>query len=64
MAKIKNKDKKCCCIAHAHSLKSAIKKLGKKGKDGAHKKVKQLNDRTVWKPVHPNDLTTDEKKKR
>ena len=40
-----------------------LDKLGNKDKDGSRKEVKQLNDRTVWKPVHPNDLTKDEKRK-
>ena len=40
-----------------------MKKFGKKGKDRARKEAKQLSDRTVWNPVHPNDLTMCEKKK-
>ena len=44
----------------AHSLKEGLK-IGKKVKNGAHEEVKQLNDRTVWQPAHPNYLTTDEK---
>ena len=61
MANRKKNDKKCHCFAQPHSLKAGFKKLGKKGKDVAHEEMKTLNDRTVWKPVHPNDFTKDEK---
>ena len=47
----------------AHSLKAALKKFGKKGKKGARKEVNQPNDRTAYKPSHPSDLMTDEKRK-
>ena len=40
-----------------------IDKFGNKGKDREHKEVKQLNGRNVWKSVHPNDLTKDEKRR-
>ena len=63
MANRKKKGKKCYYFAQEHSLKSGLKKVGKKGKDRAHKEVKQLNDKTARKPVHPKDLTIDEKKK-
>ena len=63
MASRKKKVKKCHCFAQAHSLKAGIKKCWKKGKDGRHKKEKQQNDRTVWKPAYPNDLTKDEMRK-
>ena len=35
----------------------------KKGKDEVRKEVKQRNDRTVWKHVHPNDITIDNNRK-
>ena len=63
MAYRKKKDKKCHYFAQANSLKLGLKKFWTKDKDRARKEVKQLNDRTAWKPVHPNDLTIDEKKK-
>ena len=59
----KKKHKKRCFFAQMHSLKLGLEKFGKKGKDGARKEAKQLNDRTVWKPAHQNDMTIDEKKK-
>ena len=63
MASRIKKVKECHYFTQAHSLKEGLKKFRKKGKDGVHKEVKQMNDRTAWKPVHPNDLTTDEKRK-
>ena len=56
----KEKDNECHCFAQVHSLKTGLTTFGKKGKDILCKKVKHRSDRTVWKPVHPSDLTTDE----
>ena len=40
-----------------------FKRVGNKVKDRLHNEVIQLNDRTELKPVNPNDLTTDKKRK-
>ena len=63
MTNRKKKGKECHWFSPTHSLKVGLQKFGKKGKEGAHKEAKQLNDRTVRKPAQPNDLTKDEKHK-
>ena len=36
----------------SHSLKAGINKFGKQAKASAHKEMKQLHDRSCFRPVH------------
>ena len=46
-----------------YSLPKAIKKFGTKGYDAGYQEMKQMNQRTVFNPKNPNELSKDEKKK-
>ena len=50
-------------FAQVYSLNAGLKKFGAKGKAAAYVEMKQLHDRTCWKPVHIKDLTPAQRKK-
>jgi hypothetical protein len=50
-------------FAQTYSLNAGLKKFGTRGKEAAHKEMKQLHDRKVWKPVKITELTAREKKR-
>ena len=64
-------NKRCSCVPESkqysmvqqYHLQKGLKKFGEKGYAAAHKEMKQLHDRVVFKPVHIEDLTPLEKKK-
>jgi hypothetical protein len=46
-----------------YSLNQGLKKFGELGRKAAHKEMKQLHDRVVFKPIHVKDMTVLEKKR-
>ena len=44
-----------------YSLKEGIKKFGKQAKASAHKEMKQLHDRSCFRPVHEHSLNKSER---
>jgi hypothetical protein len=60
--------RECMVVSkHSHattfSLKTAIKKFGKKAKCAATKEMKQLHDRNCWTPIDHQTLTPTERKR-
>jgi hypothetical protein len=50
-------------FVQSYSLKKGIQEFGERGKKAATKEMKQLHDRTVFQPIHVQDLTADERNK-
>lgn len=50
-------------FAQSYSLKRGIKVFGDKGMNAAHKEIKQLHERTAFKPIHVATMTPQERKK-
>jgi hypothetical protein len=46
-----------------YSLNQGLKKFGEQGRKAAHKEMKQLHDRVVFKPIHIKDMTALERKR-
>ena len=46
-----------------YSLKAGLRKFGQKGQAAVHKEMKQLHDWGVFKPIHPKNLSTSERRK-
>ena len=46
-----------------YSLKAGINKFGKQAKASAHKEMKQLHDRSCFRPVHRHSLSKSERHK-
>jgi hypothetical protein len=44
-------------------LNQGLKKFGEQGRKAAHKEMKQLHDRVVFKPIHIKDMTVLERKR-
>ena len=49
-------------FAQSYGLMKGLKKFGQRGKEAAHKEMKQLHDRVVFKPVRVEELTDLERK--
>ena len=47
----------------SYSLKAGINKFGKQANGSAHKKMKQLCDRSCFSPVHKHSLNKSEKQR-
>ena len=54
-------EKKFYSFVQQYGIGKGIKKSGKKGNDAAMKEMKQLHDRTVFKPVDISKLTKEER---
>ncbi len=52
-----------CAFAQTFSLNKGLKKFGDKGKEATFQEVEQLHKRNCWRPIHPNDLTPEQRKK-
>ena len=50
-------------LVETYSLKKGLQKFGKKGHDAAHKEMKQLHDRICFRPIDPNKMSNEERKK-
>ncbi len=50
-------------FAETFSLNKGLKKFGEKGENAAFQEVEQLHQRNCWKPIHPNDLSPEQRKK-
>ena len=50
-------------FVESYSLKAGIKRFGKKGEDAAIGEMKQLHDRKCFKPIRPQELTKEERRK-
>ena len=50
-------------LVETYNLKQGMKKFGTKGYDAAHKEMKQLHDRICFRPINPNNMTMQERKK-
>ena len=49
-------------FAQTYSLKQAINKFGEKGRMAAIEEMRQLHDREVFKPIHPNNLSEKQRR--
>ena len=50
-------------FVQSYSLMKGLKKFGQRGRDAAYKKMKQLHDRVVFKPIKIEALTELERKR-
>jgi hypothetical protein len=56
-------DMQAYSFIQTYSLNKGLKKFGELGRQAAHKEMKQLNDRVVFKPIHIKDMTMLERKR-
>ena len=55
--------KQLLSFVQTHSLKRGLKVFGKRGKEAAHKEMKQPHDRLCFKPIDVSTLTPLERKR-
>ncbi len=56
-------DQQLLMFVQTYSLNKGLQKFGEPGRKAAHKEMKQLHDRVVFKPIHIKDMTALEKKR-
>jgi hypothetical protein len=56
-------DKEACSFIQTYSLNKGLKKFGDRGKEAAHKEMKQLHDRVVFEPIRTAKMTALERKR-
>ena len=50
-------------FVETYSLKKGLKKFGGEGYKAAYKEMKQLHDRVCFKPINPDEMTSQERRK-
>ena len=51
------------CYAQQYLLHEGLKRFGDKGRAAVSKEVKQMHDRTCFRPIDINEMSPEEKKK-